>query len=221
MNKSLRETMSVALFPIPGMVGFPGLQMPLHVFEPRYRAMIKYCLDENMMLAVAHTKKTISEVKKMHNNENPLNKNQATYEPHSIFSAGYCELLEQTGDGRLYINVAFKVRLVKQKVIQEVPFQIISCEELGDEENDNIQSNYDTMDEIYELVSAICKSQSPELLQIIEKSNWQDLSPKEFSFLIFQYFKFDADFMQQVLEQTSTHLRLKLIWDGLTRSLMN
>ena len=32
------------MFPL-GMVLFPGAGLPLHVFEPRYRAMVRHCLD--------------------------------------------------------------------------------------------------------------------------------------------------------------------------------
>ena len=32
------------MFPL-GTVLFPGMLLPLHVFEPRYKAMIRYCLD--------------------------------------------------------------------------------------------------------------------------------------------------------------------------------
>ena len=31
----------IAIFPLPGAVLFPGLHMPLHIFEPRYRAMVQ------------------------------------------------------------------------------------------------------------------------------------------------------------------------------------
>ncbi len=30
----------ISIFPLPGAVLFPGLQLPLHIFEPRYRAMV-------------------------------------------------------------------------------------------------------------------------------------------------------------------------------------
>lgn len=30
----------LSIFPLPGAIMFPGLQLPLHIFEPRYRAMI-------------------------------------------------------------------------------------------------------------------------------------------------------------------------------------
>jgi len=31
----------VPVFPLPGVVLFPGQRMPLHIFEPRYRAMVR------------------------------------------------------------------------------------------------------------------------------------------------------------------------------------
>ena len=30
----------ISIFPLPGAVLYPGLQLPLHIFEPRYRALI-------------------------------------------------------------------------------------------------------------------------------------------------------------------------------------
>lgn len=30
----------ISIFPLPGAILFPGLQLPLHIFEPRYRAMV-------------------------------------------------------------------------------------------------------------------------------------------------------------------------------------
>ena len=30
----------ITIFPLPGAVLYPGLQLPLHIFEPRYRAMV-------------------------------------------------------------------------------------------------------------------------------------------------------------------------------------
>ncbi len=40
------------LFPLPHTVLFPGALLPLHVFEPRYRSMIKHCLATHRALGV-------------------------------------------------------------------------------------------------------------------------------------------------------------------------
>lgn len=33
------------LFPLPGLVVFPGMTLPLYIFEPRYRKMVKTCVE--------------------------------------------------------------------------------------------------------------------------------------------------------------------------------
>ncbi len=35
----------IALFPLPNVVLFPGVALPLHIFEPRYRAMVRDTLE--------------------------------------------------------------------------------------------------------------------------------------------------------------------------------
>lgn len=34
------ETTRLSIFPLPGALLFPGLRLPLHIFEPRYRALV-------------------------------------------------------------------------------------------------------------------------------------------------------------------------------------
>ena len=40
------------LFPLPSAVLFPGVVMPLHFFEPRYRALADYCVNGPRMMAL-------------------------------------------------------------------------------------------------------------------------------------------------------------------------
>ncbi len=51
LRAALRE---LPLFPLPQAVLFPGALMPLHVFEPRYRKMMKDVLETHRVMAVAH-----------------------------------------------------------------------------------------------------------------------------------------------------------------------
>ena len=44
--------MRISIFPLPGAILFPGLQLPLHIFEPRYRALVTDALaPSNWLLA--------------------------------------------------------------------------------------------------------------------------------------------------------------------------
>lgn len=217
------ETIDVALFPIPETVAFPGTAAPLHVFEPRYRAMIKYCLENDTLLAVSHTRKAIKPIssnalKKTVAGIDELNTNQQSYEAHDVFSAGSCELVETTEDGRMHVIVTFNFRLKMIEIVQQVPFQIVRCEWLEDQPSLLDQQQIDDMlSELQKLIAAIAQKSSPALLELLQQDAWQNLSAQAFSFRIFDYFKFEPDFMQAVLEADRVDQRLQLIWQALTR----
>ena len=42
----------ITIFPLPGVVLYPGLQLPLHIFEPRYRAMISDALARDRRIGM-------------------------------------------------------------------------------------------------------------------------------------------------------------------------
>lgn len=44
---------AVPVFPLPHVVLFPEVMLPLHIFEPRYRAMLSDCLDRDGTLVIA------------------------------------------------------------------------------------------------------------------------------------------------------------------------
>ena len=45
------KTMHLPLFPL-NTVLFPGMMMPLNIFEPRYLEMIDYCMEKNSPFGV-------------------------------------------------------------------------------------------------------------------------------------------------------------------------
>ena len=44
--------MRISIFPLAGAILFPGLQLPLHVFEPRYRALVKDALARDRRIGM-------------------------------------------------------------------------------------------------------------------------------------------------------------------------
>ena len=42
----------LSIFPLPGAILYPGLQLPLHVFEPRYRALVTDSLARDRRIAM-------------------------------------------------------------------------------------------------------------------------------------------------------------------------
>lgn len=43
----------IPVFPLPQVVLFPHAQLPLHIFEPRYRQMLEDCLASNRAIVIA------------------------------------------------------------------------------------------------------------------------------------------------------------------------
>ena len=209
MGKFLIE---VALFPIPGMVAFPGTIVPLHVFEPRYRQMVTDAVEQNRMIAVCHTKKEIRPAKDGQSMQDALKNNQATYQPVEVFSAGICEIIDTTADGRVYIHISMSKRLQLVHEVQTLPSRIVACSELED------GSQLSSDDELMEYQTSITDSivrmigkHNPAKLSEFNSDEWLELSPIEFSFKVFQLVRFDADTMQSILEVTSNLERLKMV----------
>ncbi len=44
--------MRLSILPLPGAILFPGLQLPLHIFEPRYRALVGDALARDRRIAM-------------------------------------------------------------------------------------------------------------------------------------------------------------------------
>lgn len=47
------EPWTVPVFPLPNTVFFPGTTLPLHVFEPRYRAMVRDVAEEDRLIVIS------------------------------------------------------------------------------------------------------------------------------------------------------------------------
>ena len=202
----------VALFPIPSMVAFPGTVVPLHVFEPRYRQMVTDAVEQDRMIAVCHTKKEIRPAKDGQTMQDALKNNQATYQPFDVFSAGACEIIDKTNDGRVYIHISMSTRLQLIHETQTLPYRIAACNELEDVSeivpDDELKQHQESItNSIVELIGR----HNPSKLSEFDSDEWLELPSTEFSFKIFQLLRFEADIMQSILEETSKLERLKMV----------
>lgn len=198
-----------AVFPIPECVCFPGDTIPLHVFEPRYRNMIKHCIEHDLPLAVCHTEKLIRDSKPNQPTEEALNSNQATYKPCDIFSAGRCELVDTLSDGRLMINVHMQYRLRMVNEQQSLPFVIANCEPYEDQplpEEERLSAQQ-YQEKVVKRLSAIVHQSDAD--HTMDEDYWLSLPFDTFSFEIFQLVQFPADSAQMFLEMTSPRERLE------------
>ena len=208
------DNTQIALFPIPELVAFPGTVVPLHVFEPRYRAMVNDAVRDERMIGVCHTRKEIRPGKDGQSLEEALSSNQATYQPHEVFSAGLVEIVDTTSDGRIHANIMVEERYRIVSEVQTLPYRIVEAEIVEDEpETDGaVESQSKINDILIDLVS----TQNPKVATLLRDPEWADQTPAEFSFKVFQFLRFDPDLMQDILESTKPTERLKIIESILT-----
>jgi len=204
----------ICIFPIPGCVTFPGTVFPLHVFEPRYRDMIRHCLETETPVAICHTRKALSPGKPSDSLEQALNSNQATYWPYDVFSAGRCELLETLADGRMLLNVHIEQRYRRLHEIQLLPWQIHACEPFPDQPLSTEAAAECPLlrDKIIHRLQALTHADptARELIhQLAEADEWKLKDHGSFSFALFGIIRFDPAILQSLLEMDSAQARLQ------------
>ena len=202
----------VALFPIPECVSFPGTIFPLHVFEPRYRTMVEYCIEHDMPMGVCHTQKLVRPAKQQQTLEEALSSNQATYKPYPVFSAGRVELIKTLEDGRMLISVHINERYQAIEARQTLPFSIYACEVYSDEPvNDLILKQAEQLKQkILKRMLAITSS-AKEAQQLLGSDEWQNKKAVAFSFEIMGIVQCNAELKQQILEKRSPVDRLEAV----------
>lgn len=208
-----------ALFPIPDCVTFPNVNLPLHVFEPRYRQMVNYCIENHLRIAVCNTQKLLHQGATNQTVKDVLQTNQSTYKPCEIFSAGFCSIIETFDDGRLAINIACDKRLQLKTEIQRLPFIIADCEEYEDvpSSNETIELATLTKQKIIKRLLAITH-EFPEAREILCSDEWQHKHPTAFSFEILKLLNIDAAINQEILESKKVDERLDILLSVLNSS---
>ncbi len=202
----------IALFPIPNCVAFPGTVFPLHVFEPRYRSLVKHCTQHEMLLGICHTQKLLHASKAGQSLEEALRSNQATYKPKQIFSAGRCELRRILDDGRMLVHVHLRGRYRLLEEVQTLPFSIGRCELVEDEpvSEEERHAVAQAKEKVLKRLLAMT-ARSPGVQHFLSSLEWQNKDPVAFSFELFGVLHLDAELQQQILELRSPRSRLQRV----------
>lgn len=110
--------MRISIFPLPGAILFPGLQLPLHIFEPRYRALVKDALARDRRIGMIQPQRAEEGA--------PL---------YQVGCLGKIEEVEALDDGRFNLILTGESRF---KVIRELdaatPFRQVEAELLDNED---------------------------------------------------------------------------------------
>ena len=204
--------LDVALFPIPGSVNFPWVACTLHVFEPRYRHMVRQCVDEGMYIGVCHTEKALHSNTRQQDMREALSSNQSTYKPCEVLSAGPVEVLQTLDDGRLLIQIDVNIRLRLRQEKQTLPFSIWACEELADDacDDDGLLGLQQCKAKILQRLLTIAHGDQAAQ-QSLRSDHWQTMSAEKFSFAVTAMLGMQPDLAQHLLEMTDAGQRLETV----------
>jgi len=111
----MAAALTIPIFPLPGALLFPGAQLPLHIFEPRYRQMVQDALGGDQLIGM---------VQPRDGNEPP-----ALFETGCLGSIVSSEELE---DGRFNIVLEGITRFRIERELQvETPYRQVHADSSG------------------------------------------------------------------------------------------
>ncbi|AUW59312.1 ATP-dependent protease [Sphingobium sp. SCG-1] len=112
-------TQRISLFPLAGALLFPGMQLPLHIFEPRYRALVRDAMARDRRIGMIQPRGDAA-------NAGSQNREPLLY---NIGCVGHIGEFEALDDGRFNIILTGVARF---KVVRELtvttPFRQVEAE---------------------------------------------------------------------------------------------
>lgn len=198
--RGLRE---LPLFPLP-VVLFPGVPLPLHIFEPRYRQMLSDIRVSNNFFGLSYFDSSTAE----------------TELPPAGHVGCVAEVTEAQSlpDGRSNILTIGLVRYkVEDYVDRGAPYPVGQVSFFEDEEeNDEIlNENSQHVAETFTRIARAVRIINDERAGLPDIS---DTEPQRLSFLVAAAIEIDADLKQELLELRSTSERLQRLRDMLARA---
>jgi Lon protease-like protein len=184
--------MEIPLFPLPNLVLFPQVAVPLHIFEERYKLMINRCIDLDEVFGLVL-----------------LQEDAEQESERTIYHVGVTARVIQVDrleDGRMNILCAGETRFRIEEFTGRTPYWTGIVEFLEDapDKSDALQSAFEEVSGLYqramELTSRLKETEIPQV----------DLpdSALGLSYMVSYVLDLSPARKQELLETTSTILRL-------------
>lgn len=114
------EVLEIPVFPLPNVVLFPHTLLPLHIFEPRYRQMIRDALRTDRRIAMALFR---------NGEEHPEADDGDCY---PVGGLGDITSIEELDDGRYNIMLTGRSRYRLLETVAHVPYRVARVQLLRD-----------------------------------------------------------------------------------------
>jgi Lon protease-like protein len=193
-SDKVRGLSDLPLFPLP-VVLFPGVPLPLHIFEPRYRQMLLDIRLANNLFGLAYFDPTSAEA------ENP-----------PLGHIGCVAEVTETQtlpDGRSNILTLGVIRYrIDSYVDSGAPYLVAQVTYFEDDEEDEslLAGASKEVAETFTRIAQAVRTINDERAALPDISNTE---PQRLSFLVAAAMEIDADLKQELLELRSTSERLQ------------
>ncbi len=193
-SDKVRGLSNLPLFPLP-VVLFPGVPLPLHIFEPRYRQMLTDIQMSDNMFGLAYFDPSVSE------NEVP--------------PAGHVGCVAEVTktqtfpDGRSTIMTLGVIRYRLESYVERGdPYLVAQVSYFEDDEEDESRLTA-TAREVAETFTRIAQAVRTINDERASLPDITDTEPQRLSFLVAAAMEIEADMKQELLELRSTSERLQ------------
>jgi Lon protease-like protein len=179
---------TISLFPLPNVVLFPDVFLPLHIFEPRYVEMTKASLDDNRLIGMVLAKSQID-----------------PDECYPIGCAGVITHVEEIDGGRynIVLRGLQKFRILGEDETSDKPYRIASIESIPEEPFDKV-----ALKEQRARLEALLASSGAANFSFRLPPSMPDV---EFVHALSQYFGFEAVERQALLEMRHAEARCRAL----------
>jgi Lon protease-like protein len=184
--------MEIPLFPLPNLVLFPQVAVPLHIFEERYKLLINQCIEKSEVFGLVLLREDAD-----HEGEDTI---------HRVGVTARVVQVDRLADGRMNILSAGESRFRILEFTGRTPYWTAAVELFEDdpESGDALEQASDDVRRLYnqatQLTSQLKEAEAPEL----------DLpaDPVALSFMVSYILDINAARKQELLETSSTTNRL-------------
>ena len=198
----------VPVMTLPNTAFFPQALMPLHIFEPRYRAMLRDVLASNRLFAVAGL------------DAGAMNDPGRFEPPHRVASVGIIRACQKNANGTSNLLLQGICRVEIVRILQDEPYRRISIRALASEAGASDDENQALRRELARLLglklklSADGSKEMTSFLKTVE-------DPEAFVDIAAFSLCEDAQLKQKLLETLDVHRRLELFGRRLRREIEN
>ncbi|MBL9203183.1 MAG: LON peptidase substrate-binding domain-containing protein [Opitutaceae bacterium] len=198
MEIEIRIPTQVPVMTLPEVAFFPQALMPLHIFEPRYRAMLRDSLAADRLFAVAGL------------DQEPEGRKAASFEPpHRVASVGIIRACQKNENGTSNLLLQGLCRVEILEIAREVPYRLIEVRALvsepgaAGEENERLRRELSRLLTLREKLAPSATLGITDFLKTVK-------DPEAFADIAAFNLCNEAAMRQRLLEVLDVHRRLTL-----------